>query len=143
MTRNSSKSTGRTRKKQTTATPSSAQQTTSNESPATIQSLRAVQEAEVKKYTTVKNTAVAYRGHLAQGKKFLSEIVSKRQKNGETVCSEGIPTDELAKAFDKPPNRWSAVALELFLVEKCFLEKRKSSTADGIQGAFAAMWDTM
>ena len=41
-----------------------------------------------------------------------------RQDNGEgMMCSLGIPTDELEKAFDRPaPNRYSAMVLEMFLV---------------------------
>ena len=74
----------------------------------------------------------------------MKEVVKDRQENGEGImCSLGIPTDELEKAFDRPPNRYSAMALEMFLVQKCFTDGLGPSTADGIHGAFAAYWDTM
>jgi hypothetical protein len=54
-----------------------------------------------------------------------------------------IDTDLLAKAFSKPPNKYSATALEMFITQKCLVEKLKKSTAEGIHGAFAKYWDTM
>lgn len=116
----------------------------SDQSPS-IKSLRAIQRTEVDKYTTVKNTSAAYSGHLARGRAFLAKLVAKHKENGGMdMGGEEIPIDELEKAFDTPaPNRWSAFALELFLVEKCFNENLGSSTADGIQGAFAGLWDNM
>jgi hypothetical protein len=35
------------------------------------------------------------------------------------------------------------MALELFLVQKCFTENLGKSTGDGIYGAFADYWDNM
>ena len=99
---------------------------------------------KVNEFSTVKNTNNAYNGHVAQGMAFLKEVVKERQDNREGImCSLGIPTDELEKAFDRPPNRYSAMALEMFLVQKCFTDGLGTSTADGIHGAFAAYWDTM
>ena len=92
----------------------------------------------------VKNTNNAYNGHIAWCAEFLKAVVKDRQENREgMMCSLGIPTDELEKAFNRLPNRYSAMALEMFLVQKCFMDGLGSSTADGIHGAFAAYWDTM
>jgi len=97
----------------------------------------------VKELSTVKNTDGAYKGYVARGIKFLEDLVVQRRENGEDVCAEGISTDMLEKAFDKPPNHYSALAVELFLVQKCFTENCGVSTAEGIHGAFASYWDTM
>ena len=54
---------------------------------------------------------------------FSKAVVKERWENREGMtCSLGIPTDELEKAFEKPPNRYSAMALEMFLVQKCFTD---------------------
>ena len=107
---------------------------------ATLQKTRNVQ---VKELTSVKNTSNAYGGHLDRGVRFLASMVEERRTRGEDICSEGIPTNELEKAFDKPPNRFSAMAVEMFLVQKCFVQGLGKDTADGIHGAFARYWDTM
>jgi len=40
-------------------------------------------------------------------------------------------------------NEYSAIALELYLTEKCFNEGHGISTGNGIQSAWAAYWDNM
>jgi hypothetical protein len=54
-----------------------------------------------------------------------------------------IDIDMMEKAFDNPPNKYSVMMLELYLVQKCLTEKKGKSTADGIHGAFADYWDNM
>ena len=105
--------------------------------------LQKVQNEKVEEFSTVKNTNNAYNGYVARGVQFLKEVVKERRENREELCDVGIPTDELEKAFDKPPNKYSATALEMYLVQKCFTDGLGTSTADGIHGAFAAYWDTM
>lgn len=112
----------------------------------TVKALQDVQQSEAKKYTTVKNTEKAYAGHLARARKFIENLVAKRRANGEgRVCAAGIQTDELAQAFDgdKPPNRYSALAAEIFLTQRCLVEGLGVSTAEGIHGALCALWDKM
>lgn len=102
-----------------------------------LDTLQAVRDASLLEFGKSKNTNKAYAGHIARGKKFLANVVAERKAKGIEVCDKGIPTTELAKAFDKPPNRYSAVALEFFLVQKVFTEELSRSYAEGIQGAFA------
>ncbi|KAJ7934594.1 hypothetical protein B0H13DRAFT_2227265 [Mycena leptocephala] len=85
-------------------------------------------------YTNAKKTTEAYEGYLSRGKEFLEYWVRPQ---------DHIDTDLLAKAFFKPPNKYSATALEMFITQKCLVEKLKKSTAEGIHGAFAKYWDTM
>ena len=48
------------------------------------------------------------------------------------------------KVFDKPaPNKYSAQALELFLMKRCLQEDHSQSLADSIHAAFADYWDNM
>ena len=137
MARNSAKKT-----KATPAFPTRKKK--SQSATSSLKTLQKVRNEKVSEFSTVKNTNNAYNGHVVRGVAFLKEVVKDRQENGEGImCSLGIPTDELEKAFDRPPNRYSAMALEMFLVQKCFTDGLGFSTADGIHGGFAAYWDTM
>jgi len=110
-----------------------------------LRGLQGIREAEVSKYSSVKNTDNAYKGYRARGRGFLKNLIAKRgaeETNGPV--DDGICTAVLAKAFDDgPPNKYSALALEMFIVQKCFNEGCGKDTADGIFSAFAAHWDNM
>ena len=110
-----------------------------------LQGLQAIREAEVSRYNSVKNTDSAYNGHRSRGRGFLKNLVAKREKDeANGLIDDGICTAVLAKAFDNgPPNEYSALALEMFIVQKCFNEGCGKDTADGIFSAFAALWDYM
>ncbi|EDQ99570.1 uncharacterized protein LACBIDRAFT_316329 [Laccaria bicolor S238N-H82] len=110
---------------------------------APLASLQETQNVEVKEATAVKNTDNAYEGHLDRGMRFLATLIEERRERGEDICNEGISTDEFEKAFDKPPNKYSVMAIEMFIVQKCFMQKLGKDTGYGIQGAFARYWDTM
>ena len=110
-----------------------------------LQGLQDIHEVEVSKYNKVKNTDSAYSGHCSWGRGFLKNLVSKREKDETNgPIDDGICTALLAKAFDVgPPNKYSALALEMFIVQKCFNEGCSKDTADGIFSAFVALWDNM
>jgi hypothetical protein len=109
-----------------------------------LQGLQGIREAEVSNYNSVKNTDTAYNGHRSRGRGFLKNLVAKRREEQNGPFDDGICTDTLEKAFDDaPPNKHSALALEMFLVQKCFNEGCGKDTADGIHGGFAALWDNM
>jgi hypothetical protein len=112
-----------------------------------LQGLQAIRKAEVSRYNSVKNTDSAYCGQRSRGRGFLKNLVAKREKDEDDhdgPIDDGICTAVLAKAFDDgPPNKYSALALEMFIVQKCFNEGCGKDTAYGIQGAFAALWDNM
>jgi hypothetical protein len=100
----------------------------------------------VSKYNRVKNTDSAYSGQRSRGRGFLKNLVAKRGQdeinNGPN--DNGICTAILEKAFnDGAPNKYSALALEMFLVQKCFNEGCGKDTADSIHSAFAELWDNM
>lgn len=111
-----------------------------------LQGLQAIRETEVSRYTSVKNTDSAYNGQRSRGRGFLKNLVAKReQQEVDGPIDDGICTAVLAKAFDNhgPPNKYSALALEMFIVQKCYNEGCGKDTADGISSAFAALWDYM
>jgi hypothetical protein len=110
-----------------------------------LQGLQAIRKAEVSRYNSVKNTDSAYNGHRSRGRGFLKNLVAKREIDEvDGPIDDGICTAVLAKAFDNgPPNKYSALALEMFIVQKCFNEGCGKDTADGIFSAFAALWDDM
>ncbi|KAJ7873996.1 hypothetical protein B0H14DRAFT_3556286 [Mycena olivaceomarginata] len=103
---------------------------------AALESLQKNTQAVRAKYTNAERTRNAYDGYLARGRVILADIVSERRK-------KGIDTNLLEKAFDKPPDKYSAVALELYLTQKCIVEGLGRSTAEGIHGAFSKYWDMM
>ncbi|GLB44840.1 hypothetical protein LshimejAT787_1801770 [Lyophyllum shimeji] len=113
----------------------------------TIELLLQAQAANRAKFSRPSRTASAYKGHLARGRAFLRNLVAQRRESGATgatdVGSADIDIDLLEKAFDNPPNRLSAYALELFLIQKCVVENLSKCTAHGIQAAFADLWDNM
>lgn len=110
-----------------------------------LQGLQAIRKAEVSRYNSVKNTDSAYNGHCSHGRGFLKNLVAKREKDeADGLIDDGICTAVLAKAFDNgPPNKYSALTLEMFIVQKCFNEGCGKDTAYGIFSAFAALWDDM
>ena len=110
-----------------------------------LQGLQGIREAELSKYNKVKNTDSAYSGHRSRGRGFLKNLIAKREKEEASgPIDDGICTGLLAKAFDDgPPNKYSALALEMFIVQKCFNEGCGKDTADGIFSAFASLWDYM
>lgn len=92
-------------------------------------------------YGKAQRTIEAYRGYIAKGKEFLALMVKARRENQE---QDEIDTDLLEKAFDNPPNQFSAKALELFLVHKCLgPDGCGPSTAERIHAAFCDHWDSM
>ena len=113
--------------------------------PDNLKDLQGKRETEVSKYNKVKNTDSAYSGQRSRGRGFLKNLIAKRRQdeiNGPN--DDGICTATLEKAFDDgAPNKYSALALEMFLVQKCFNEGCGKDTADSIHGAFAALWDNM
>jgi hypothetical protein len=106
-----------------------------------LPNLKVVQDACLEEFGKSKNTKKAYKGHFARGKAFLKELVDQKRASG--TDGDCVNADELAKAFDSPPNEYSAMALELYLTQKCFSETCGLSTAQGIHGAFANYWDEM
>jgi hypothetical protein len=101
----------------------------------------------VKKYTVVKATSKAYQGYIRRGKAFLQQLVVKRRETeeGHTCKDEEIdlPVDKLEVAFDNPPNKYSAIVIEMFITQKCVKESRKGQTAEGIHAAWCEFWDKM
>ncbi|KAG6904036.1 hypothetical protein DXG01_013063, partial [Tephrocybe rancida] len=109
---------------------------------AQFDTLAKITKANVNKYTKVKNTSKAYQGHIKRCKEFLASQVKTRRDNDLKVCELGIPTDDLEKALSNPPNEYSAMVVEMFITEKCFLQKCKEGVAEGIHAAFCWYWDT-
>jgi hypothetical protein len=117
-----------------------------NIEPDNLKGLQEIRESEVSKYNTVKNTDSAYSGQRSRGRGFLKNLIAKREQdeinNGPN--NDGICTAILEKAFDDgAPNKYSALALEMFLVQKCYNEGCGKDTAYSIHSAFAALWDDM
>jgi hypothetical protein len=103
-----------------------------------------------KQYRNAQNTDEKYLGYITRGRKFLEALVegqrnSCRANPGECVDDIGnrrtpeeaeFEIEEMAKAFDEPPNKYSAMIVESFIIQKCMTEGFGKSTAEGIQSAF-------
>ena len=136
--------------------PKAAGQKKTKNAASSLAHLQQVKKASRAKYSHAQSTQGNYAGYIKRGKAFLAKLVSERQDSAEKggddgICAEteegddGKPIDWelLAKAFDNPPNKYSVMALELFIVEKCLTENHGTSTSGGIQGAFTTYWDNM
>jgi hypothetical protein len=115
---------------------------------ADFELLREICAAEKGAHLKAKKTIEAYKGHTKRGFEFLATLAgSLRQTPGKAqpLWREhgSFDVDEFERAFVGPPNRYSATALESFLVEKCLNQGLGISTADGIHAAFKQLWDEM
>jgi hypothetical protein len=114
---------------------------------AALEALQKNAKATRDKYSQATKTSQAYSGYLARAKAILMDIIAERRQkvadDPDWACPQGIDTDLLEKAFDNPPNKYSAIALELVLTQKCITEGLGKSTAEGLHGAFAKYWDSM
>jgi hypothetical protein len=111
---------------------------------ASMTALQKTKQSGLTEFGRARRTTNAYTRYVDRGRDFLAEIIAQRRDAGEgETCEQGIKTAVLAKAFENPPNMYSATALELYLVQKCFTENLGKSTAQGIHAAFADYWDNM
>ncbi|GLB40803.1 hypothetical protein LshimejAT787_0900180 [Lyophyllum shimeji] len=129
----------RTSKKQAKA---AVEKKTKNDA-AQLETLAEAAKENVKKYNKVINTEKSYLGYIRSVKKFLESQVADRRSRNITVCEQGIPTDELEKALDNPPNQYSALVIEMFITHKCFILNRKKGVAESVHAAYCRYWDTM
>ncbi|KAG2106775.1 uncharacterized protein F5147DRAFT_578467 [Suillus discolor] len=91
-----------------------------------------------------KGTRSQYASHLERGRWFLADVVEQKrtaQAEGTHSQADGeSDIDAYSRMFDIIPNRYSASALELFLVQKELTEGRSLSTMWGIFSTFKDMW---
>ncbi|PFH47044.1 hypothetical protein AMATHDRAFT_50583 [Amanita thiersii Skay4041] len=121
------------------------QRTKSVASSATsLVTLKKISNRNREEYGKSKCTRENYSRYLRQGKEFLRACIAEHHMKDESETSDGFNTHLLECAFDRP-NRHSAEALEMFLVDKCLKDETScgKSTAEGIQAAFCDYWDTM
>ena len=116
---------------------------------ASLETLQKIKKSSRAEHGRPKRTRDNYAGYVERGKAFLEDLVAERQENANRIdnnldsLDDNINIDMMEKAFDNPPNKYSVMVLELFLVQKCLTEKKGKSTATGIHGAFTDYWDNM
>ncbi|KAF8342487.1 hypothetical protein F5887DRAFT_918733 [Amanita rubescens] len=134
--RMSNRGSGKPRKKKT--------QAEASDSPISLVELQELNQQSRETYGKAEKTLAAYRTYITKGKEFLALTVKGRREKDEALEKDGIDTDVLEKAFEKPPNSLSVKALELFLVHKCLSSDGCGpSTAERIHAAFCDHWDNM
>lgn len=125
------------------STPTKAQKakSKSKKSPSikpTAANLIKTRDAALRDFGQAKNTTSSYSGYIRRGRKFLAALVADRRAS---QIMDGLDNDIFAKAFSDTPNMLTVVALGFYITHKCFTQKRKSTTAYGIQSAFAKLYD--
>ncbi|KAF5375341.1 hypothetical protein D9615_007986 [Tricholomella constricta] len=110
---------------------------------AQLKTLADIAHENVAKYNKVIHTNAAYNGSIRRGKEFLAKLIAQRKEDRIIVCEQGIPTDELEKALDNPPNQYSAMVVEMFIAQKCVVEGCQQQVAESIHAAFCQYWDAM
>jgi hypothetical protein len=114
-----------------------------------LETLQTIKNSSRAEHGRPKRTRDNYAGYVERGKAFLEDLVAERRENVDRVdnkldsLDDDIDIDMMEKAFDNPPNKYSVMVLELYLVQKCLTEKKGKSTATGIHGAFTDYWDNM
>jgi hypothetical protein len=110
-----------------------------------LDDLNKTRDAGKKKHMFAEGTDGNYSGHLDRGFRFLASLIEEKKTSAESseegFFDQDINIDEMAKAFNLVPNKYSAPMLELFLVQKCMTENCTQSTAHGIHAAFIRFWD--
>lgn len=114
---------------------------------ADLDALRSKKAATRDQFSGSSKTKVAYKGYIDRGRAILADIVKERRVKEKTVpgwkCPEGIDTNILETALEGKPNKHSALALELYLTQKCIVEGLGKSTGEGIHGAWVKYWDEL
>ena len=91
-----------------------------------LETLQNIKESSHAEHGRPKRTRDNYAGYIEQGKTFLEGLIAKRQENVRHIhnsnLDDNININMLAKAFDNPPNKYSVMVLELYLVQKCLTE---------------------
>jgi hypothetical protein len=116
------------------------------------------------KHLKAEQTIKKYKANIRRGQEFLAKVVAEKRatalSDSDVVCDSGsvgnasssrsgttaVPCsstdiDEFSHAFDDVPNLYSAMALELFLVEKC-INQGCAKSVNGISAAFCYLWDS-
>lgn len=83
-----------------------------------IEDMKKLGATNREEFGLAKCTREQYARYLRQGKEFLAACV-KRRRETKAAAKDGINDELLSQAFDKPPNKYSADALEWFLIQKC------------------------
>jgi hypothetical protein len=115
---------------------------------AQIQDIR---DQEKEAHLRAKNTTISYGGHYKRGLRFLAELTSSLRQTMQTPgktqplwrLEHDFDINKFENAFQGRPNKYSAIALESYLVEKCLNQGLGTSTAGGIHAAFKRYWGDM
>ena len=108
--------------------------------------LQAAAEANQAANMLAKSTRDNYDGYIKRGREWLESVVAmSRGTDLVMMDTDGTPVDldEFGRAFDKPPNCYSGLALHLFLVDKCVNEGRGIGTCENTYSAFKNLWEMM
>lgn len=109
---------------------------------ASIEEMRHLSAENREKFGKAKKTLEHYKRYIQRGREFLAVCVKQRREDC-AAAKDDIDNELLLKAFDNPPNKHSAEALELFMVQKCLCEACGGSTSVSMHSAFAWHWDNM
>lgn len=118
---------------------------TKDSAPVDFETLEQTRNEGRAQWSLSANTTLAYKGQLKRARLWLATHVKTRQQ----AVTEGhkqpnwreLDLDDLEKAFDDVPNKYSAYALEMLLTEKCLHEGKSVSTAQSVYSAIKNHWE--
>jgi hypothetical protein len=110
-----------------------------------LDTLERMRRQGLKAHRRAPRTQAAYAGYVKQGSVFLCSLVVSRKAvgNADGRLTSDMDLGLLEAALGNPPNKYSAMVLEFFLVERCLKDGLGKSTADGIHAAFNDFWNQM
>ncbi len=109
------------------------------DSSTNLEDLQDVRDTSKKRYGRSQNIQGQYDGVIRRAKVWL-KATCKNRSDADTNSVDEIDTEVLRSAFGFKPNYLSSKALELYLVDQCFVKGLKHQTGDKIFSAFNDMW---
>jgi hypothetical protein len=91
-----------------------------------LETLQKVKKSSRAEHGRPKRTRENYAGYVERGKAFLEDLVDEMRENVDRIDHKldspdddsDIDIDMMEKAFDNPPNKYSVMVLELYLVQR-------------------------
>ncbi|KAF8870315.1 hypothetical protein CPB85DRAFT_1446184 [Mucidula mucida] len=109
------------------------------DSSTNLEDLQDVRDTSKKRYGRSQKIQGQYDGVIRRAEVWL-KATCKNRSDADTNSVDEIDTEVLRSAFGFKPNYLSSKALELYLVNQCFVKGLKHQTGDKIFSAFNDMW---
>ena len=116
----------------------------SQDSPTTLEELQRIKETGKQQHLQSEATQNAYKGQVDRGRKWLQDLVARKETINLTKEDEVLLKDRALKdAFGDVPNHLSSRVLAWYLAWKGFCTDKPvgRSTIESIHAAFKKLWE--